>query len=144
VTVLDASAWAAVVVAGGTVLLVVIGVAGYMFGSRVRAEEKAEKLGRIEGRIDGRQTDRSPHVTDENVFMIIGGLRTDVSHISEDIRDIRRDQEANGSAARLAHENFSKALSTVSSEVAQVKVQLAATNRSVQALLRARRAQGDD
>jgi hypothetical protein len=135
----DVSAWAAAIVAGLTVVLAVTGVAGYLFGKRTRAEDQAEKVGRLEGRIDGRRTDRSPQVTDENVFMIIGGLRSDVSNIVGDIREIRANQDANNSAARLAHDNLNRALSAVSSEVSQLKTQFTTLNRSVQSILRARR-----
>jgi hypothetical protein len=84
---LDASAWAAIIMAGLTALLVVVGVAGYQWGKQIRAEDKAEQFGRLEGWADAAGTRRSPA---DSVAYSLGGLSMAVKSIEDDIKEIRR------------------------------------------------------
>lgn len=64
------------------------------YGKRGRDEDLYRALGRTEGR-NGSGDQRGRVVTDDNIYMIIGGLRSDVGNIMTDLREIKQNQESN-------------------------------------------------
>jgi hypothetical protein len=121
---LDASTWAAIVVAIATVLATIIALAGYLWGNRGRAEEKAEKFGRIEGWADAAGNRRAGG---DNQAYAMGGFGEAIKNIQEDIKEIRRVQREDESG----RSRFRDDITAVKNDIQALKTAVQAVARRV-------------
>jgi hypothetical protein len=100
----DASTWALIIVTGFGTLTVPIALAGYMFGKRTRAEDKAQEFGRVEGELrnlDG--TKGGSGLFDRESVALLGSFGEALRNIREDINEIKTNQQLNKNSAEAAH-----------------------------------------